>query len=198
MQMNYIFIGLGNPGEEYENTRHNTGRIILETLRKKEKFPEWELDKKSDSLVSKSKIGKSTVTLVLPETFMNKSGNAACKFIKSKKAAENLVVVHDDLDMPIGKFKIVFNRGSGGHRGVESIMKALKTEEFARLKFGISKETSKGTVKKPKGEKAVQDHILGKFKGDEEKEMIKSSKIAADALAMLASEGRERAMGEYN
>lgn len=193
-----IIFGLGNPGEEYEGTRHNTGRMILEVFRKKQDFPDWEFDKKSSAEVSEGKIKKEKIILVSPDTFMNKSGQAAVRYVKSKKAAENLVVIHDDLDLPLGRFKIVFNRGSGGHKGVESIMRALKTEAFTRVKIGISKDAGKGRVKKPVGEKAVGDFILGKFKPAELVELKKVAKKVCEALETMATEGREKAMGIYN
>lgn len=149
-----IIVGLGNPGIEYEKTRHNTGRIVLEVFRRQNDFPEWQENKKLKGLVSK----KGKISLLLPETFMNKSGEAVAKIIKSKKAAENLMVIHDDLDLPLGRFKISFNRGAGGHRGVLSIIKTLKTQAFTRIRFGITPK------KKPLGEKAVVDFILGEFK----------------------------------
>ena len=95
---------------------------------------------------------------------MNKSGLAVKPIITSKKKAEALIVIHDDLDLPIGKFKISFNKSSGGHRGVESIIKAIKTEAFTRVRIGISPATPSGKLKKPKGEKDVGDFILGEFK----------------------------------
>jgi PTH1 family peptidyl-tRNA hydrolase len=193
-----VIIGLGNPGDEYVGTRHNTGRMILEAFRKTQEFPEWQFDKKINSEVSEGKIKKEKIVLLCPDTFMNKSGNAAVKFIKSKKAAEKLVVIHDDLDLPLGRFKIVFNRGSGGHRGVESIMRAIGTEGFVRIKVGISKDAGKGRVKKPVGEKAVGDFILGKFKPAEETELKKIAKKVSEALELVATDGREAAMGAFN
>jgi len=189
-----IIVGLGNPGTEYEKTRHNTGRIVLEVFRKKNDLPEWKEDKKTKSLISK----KGKLTLLLPETFMNKSSETVAKIIKSKKAAESLVVIHDDLDLPLGRFKISFNKGAGGHRGVLSIVKALKTEAFIRIRVGISAAGAKGKVKKPVGEKAVIDFILGKFKDKELEILKKTAKNIAGAIEMIIAEGKEKAMGTYN
>jgi len=196
--MNNVIVGLGNPGEEYENTRHNTGRIVLETFRKKNDFSAWEKDNKLNALVSDGKVGKEKIKLICPETFMNNSGKSVAPLIKSKKAAEQLIVVHDDLDLPLGSMKISFNRGSGGHKGIESIKRAIKTEAFVRVRIGISPSTPSGKTKKPKGDKAVQDFILGKFKKNETETFKKNAKRASDALAMIVSDGRERAMGEFN
>lgn len=196
--MSYTIVGLGNPGEEYEGTRHNTGRMCVEAFAKSQECDGFSFDKKANAQVVEGKIKKERLTLVLPDTFMNKSGNAVARFVKSKKAAESLVVIHDDLDLPLGRFKISFNRGSGGHRGVESIKRAIKTEAFVRVRVGISKDAGKGKVKKPVGEKAVGDFILGKFKPTELAEFKKVQKRVSEALAILVSEGRERAMGEFN
>ncbi|MDD5050951.1 MAG: aminoacyl-tRNA hydrolase [Candidatus Pacebacteria bacterium] len=196
--MSYIFVGLGNPGEEYQSTRHNTGRIMLEFFRKSQNLPQWEANKKINALVSEGKVGKEKVMLVEPDTFMNKSGNALKSLVKSKKAAEKLLVIQDDLDLPVGRIKISFNRGSGGHRGIESIIRAVGTEGFIRLRVGISPETAGGKIKKPSGEKAVNDFILGKFKPADEAEFKKLGKKASEALEMLLKEGREKATGFAN
>ena len=195
--MSYIFVGLGNPGEEYENTRHNAGRMALEYFRKAQQFPEWEKNKKLNALVSDGKIKKEKVTLLLPETFMNKSGVSLAPLVKNKKAAEHLVVAHDDLDLPIGSLKIVFNRGSGGHKGVESIRHRVKTEGFIRVRIGISPATFKGMVKKPDAV-LMNDFILGEFRPKEKDLLKKIIKRTADILATIATEGRARAMNEFN
>src|SRR3990167_11534294 len=98
--MSWVIVGLGNPGEDYEGTRHNTGRMALEFYAKKAGLSAWKEDKKSKSLTTGAHIGKNVVALVLPNTFMNKSGAAVAKFVKSMRAAERLVVVYDDLDLP--------------------------------------------------------------------------------------------------
>lgn len=195
--MKYI-VALGNPGEEYKNTRHNVGRIVLAEFAKKNNFSDWSPDKKLKAISSEGKIGKDKVHLIEPETFMNKSGLSLQPIITSKKKAEDLVVIHDDLDLPIRKFKISFNKSSGGHRGVESIIKAIKTEAFTRVRVGISPATPSGKLKKPKGEKEVADFILGEFKKSEMETLKKISKKVSDALEMLIIEGREKAMGEFN
>jgi PTH1 family peptidyl-tRNA hydrolase len=191
-------VGLGNPGEEYTDTRHNTGRIILEAFAKKNDCTEWKADMKLKSLACTGKVGKEKVTLLMPETFMNNSGNAVRPLVTSAKKAETLVVIHDDLDLPIGRFKISFGKNSGGHRGVESIIKAVKTINFIRLRIGISKANAKGVVKKPQGEEAVGEYILAKFKKPELEELKNVAKRAGDALALIVTDGKETAMGEYN
>ena len=195
--MSYIFVGLGNPGAEYEGTRHNTGRIILEWLLKS-LDSEWKTDKNLHGQVAKTKIGKSAVTLVLPDTFMNNSGKSVRPLITSLKQAEKLMVIYDDLDLPFGSVKISFNKSSGGHRGLESIIKAIKTEKFARIRIGISPTSGTGKLRKPQGEEKVMKHILGKFKSEEISELKKLSKKINLALETFVSEGLEKAMTGFN
>jgi len=173
----YIVVGLGNPGEEYSHTRHNTGQMVLDYI---------------------STLTKVKAKFIFPDTFMNKSGSAVAKVVKLKPAAKKLVVIHDDIDLPLGVLKISYGRGSGGHRGVESIIRALKTPEFIRVRIGISPTTLTGKLKKPKGEKAVTDFILGKFKPAEDKVLKKVIKTASDAVQIIIAEGREKAMNEFN
>jgi PTH1 family peptidyl-tRNA hydrolase len=195
--MAYIFVGLGNPGDEYKETRHNTGRLLLEWFGKSHDA-EWKTDKKLNATVAKVKVGKTPVTLVLPDTFMNKSGAAVKPLIGSIKAAEKLIVIYDDLDLPFGASKISFNRSSGGHKGVESVIKALKTEKFSRVRVGISPATPSGKIKKPSGEEAVTKVILGKFRPDELAELKKLSKRVSGALEAFVLGGVEKAMTGFN
>jgi PTH1 family peptidyl-tRNA hydrolase len=195
--MAYIFVGLGNPGEEYKNTRHNTGRMILEWIGNS-LDAEWKVDKKLSATTAKIKLGKSPVTIVLPDTFMNNSGKSIKPLITSVKSAEKMVVVYDDLDLPFGVSKISFNKSSGGHKGLESIIKLIKTEKFARVRVGISPKTPSGKIKKPSGEDAVTKVILGEFKDEEVKELKKLSKRVSEALEVLVSGGLEKAMTSFN
>lgn len=193
----FIFVGLGNPGEEYENTRHNAGRIILNAL-VKSYDGEWKLDKKLNALVAKVKVGKASVMFVNPETFMNNSGKSVKPLITSIKGAEKLVVVYDDLDLPFGKAKISFNKSSGGHKGLESIIKAIKTEKFARVRVGVAPTSPTGKIRKPQGEEKVMKHILGKFKPEEMLGLKKMAKKVGEALENFVEGGIERAMNGFN
>ncbi|MFZ2522479.1 MAG: aminoacyl-tRNA hydrolase [Minisyncoccia bacterium] len=195
--MSYIFVGLGNPGEEYKDTRHNTGRMLL-TWFGKTLDAEWNFDKKQNATLAKVKVGKSPVTLVLPETFMNKSGSSIKNLVSSIKGAEKMVVIYDDLDLSFGKSKISFNKSSGGHKGLESIIKAVKTEKFARIRVGISPVTSSGKIKKPSGDEAVTKVILGKFKDEEIKELKKLSKKVNESLETFVTMGLEKTMTGFN
>ena len=207
--MAWVIVGLGNPGIQYEGTRHNSGRMAVEHFAKTAKFSEWKEDKKSKSLVSRGLVvppphkasasqGKTLVALVLPNTFMNKSGFAVSKFVKTVKSAERLAVVYDDLDLPLGTMKISFNRGSGGHKGIESIMRAIKTKKFARVRIGVSHSTASGAIRKPEGEKVILNFILTKFKAHEFEEFKRVSRKVSHALETIAAEGLPRAMNEFN
>jgi peptidyl-tRNA hydrolase, PTH1 family len=176
----FYIIGLGNPGGEYEGTRHNTGREAVIFFEEKNKL----LAKK--------------FSIIHSNEFMNNSGRAVAKIIKSKKAAQNLIVVHDDIDLALGTIKISYNKGVGGHRGLSSVAKAVKTLEFVRVRIGVSPITPKGKIKKPVGEKAVIDFILGKFKLSEAEIMKKVFKKANEAIQSLILDGRDRAMNLFN
>lgn len=196
--MQYTIVGLGNPGEEYAKTRHNTGRMVVEAFRKKNDFPDWDRDMGIKALISKGTFGKNKVVLVCPDNFMNMSGKSIAPLVKNAKDAERTIIVYDDLDLPFGTMKISFNRSSGGHKGLESVIKALKMPAFARLRIGICSTTPSGKLKKPKGEQAILDFIIGEFKKLELDEMKKITKKGADALALILDEGREIATGRVN
>lgn len=195
--MSYIIAGLGNPGDEYENTRHNTGRMILDYIQKKY-GDEFEFNKKLNSHVCQAKIGKEKVILIAPETFMNLSGKAIAPLVKSTKAADKLIVIYDDFSLPLGKIRISYNRSSGGHNGLESIIKAVKTEAFVRIRIGTARENTKGNAKLINGEDKIEKFILGKFKEDEMKVLKKIGKIVTEAVEVLIKEGREKAMSMFN
>ena len=192
-----FIIGLGNPGEKYKNNRHNAGRLVLQFIADRQGI-EWKENKKLHALETNAKFDKSKAVFILPEGMMNNSGKSVASLIKSKKDLMGLVVLHDDLDLPLGSIKISFARGSGGHRGVESIMRALKTREFARVRLGISPATPSGKLKKPQGEKAVINFILSDFKPAELTMLKKVSKTVEKALGTFAALGRERAMNLFN
>jgi peptidyl-tRNA hydrolase, PTH1 family len=175
--MQWLLVGLGNPGKEYEGTRHNIGRDVLSMLEKK--------------LPPDAKV-------FVPDTYMNDSGKAVGKKVASKKAAERLVVIHDDLDLPLGRVKLSFGSGAGGHRGVRSVQTVIKNKDFVRIRIGISPTTSGGKLKKPLGEEEVVAFVLGKFKSTEQEKLKKVKKTVADALEILLAEGKEKAMTEIN
>jgi peptidyl-tRNA hydrolase, PTH1 family len=198
LNMLFITIGLGNPGEEYKNTRHNAGMLAVDAISEYFQTDEWKFDKKQNALISKGIVGKEKMLLIKPQTYMNKSGNSVKDLITSEKKAQNLMVVHDDLDLPLGTLKIVFNRGSGGHKGIESIVRAIKTEAFIRIKVGISPTTPSGKLKKPKGADAVEKHILKEFKKEELDLLKKVNKKICAAIEVIVNESLQKAMTEYN
>ncbi len=173
-----LIVGLGNPGKEYENTRHNTGRILVELIQKN--------------------LENKKIKFITPDTFMNNSGPAVAKAMAGKKALKDLIVIYDDIDLPLGKMKISFNRSSGGHNGLGSIIKTLKSQEFLRIRIGITPATSSGKIKKPKGERAVINFILGEFKKPELEILKKLSKKITEMVEVIFFEGREKAMSLYN
>jgi len=178
-----IIIGLGNPGKKYENTRHNVGFMAIDKFAKENSFPEFELQKKFDALVSENK----NVMLVKPETFMNESGKAAKKIL-AKTNTEDVIVVHDDIDLPVGKIKIIKERGSAGHKGVESIIQNIGNDNLIRIRIGIA------------GEKEVKamNVVLKKFSAKEEIEIKSAIEKTAQALKLLINEGLDKTMNEYN
>jgi PTH1 family peptidyl-tRNA hydrolase len=194
----YYIVGLGNPGEEYASTRHNAGRIALSKFIKDHLEGGLEVSKKYKALVGEGNMEKEKFTVLFPETFMNKSGTSLQTLVSSIKKAHNLIVVYDDLDLPLGKIKISFNRGSGGHRGIESIIRSIKTREFIRIRIGISPVTPSGKLKKPQGEQAVEKMILGSFSAKEEEILKKIKKEVSGALELILSEGYEAGMTHYN
>ena len=180
-----LIVGLGNPGEQYKGTRHNVGREIAEALRKDMELGEFRFEKKWNALVSENK----KTALLLPETLMNKSGNAvapAARFLKVKP--KDIFVVHDDADIPLGHAKLSFGKHSAGHKGVESVMRALKTRDFWRFRIGIA----------GKRDIPAEKLVLKKFTPDETRLVKKIFKKTIEALQLTITAGPEKAMNEYN
>ena len=196
--MPYVIAGLGNPGEEYENTRHNTGRMVLECVREESGADALKFNKKINADVSSGKIGREKLSFVAPDTFMNNSGKVVGQLVKSKKAAEKLIVIYDDFALPLGRMKIAFNRSSGGHNGLESVIKAVKTEAFLRIRIGTAPENAKGNAKPIHGDEKIEKFILGPFKDDELKVLKRVSKRAFEAIEMIVKESKEKAMSVFN
>lgn len=148
-----LIVGLGNPGSEYENTRHNVGFMVLDAY-----CEELHFQKKFDGLLAEQVIDSEKVLFLKPQTFMNLSGNAVFKVAKYYAIAiEDILIIQDDMDLDFGKFKVKCNSSSGGHNGIKSIITCLKSEKFARLKIGISHDQN--------GE--IVNYVLGKFSKSE-------------------------------
>jgi len=197
--MEHVIVGLGNPGDEYSNTRHNVGRAVVTALREKWQTSEWRKDKTLRAHVSHGIAPSGTeVTLVLPDTYMNNSGGAVSPLVKNKDEAEHLIVVHDDIDLHFGTLRIVFNRGAGGHNGVSSIEQVLKTKAFVRVKVGVIPRTLFGGYKKPQGKNKVHNFILKKMSKREVEKYEPVLNKATEAIECLLEEGRVSASTKYN
>ena len=185
----YLIIGLGNPGDEYNNTRHNIGREIAEAFRRKFDLPDFRFEKKWNAEIAEGKIGKEKITIALPNTFMNKSGATAAALARYYKInPATIIVIHDDADIPLGNAKLSFGKNSAGHKGVESIIRALKTNEFLRFRIGIA----------GKRDIPAEKIVLKKFTPDEKRVTVKINKKTIKALEKALTEGPDRAMNEYN
>lgn len=158
METEIVVVGLNNPGEEYEDTRHNIGAEVVKKFAEKNGFSAWRKDTRMQARVCQG----NGVLLALPTTFMNKSGESVAVIMKENPNAK-LIVVHDDIDLPLGEVKVSLNRGAGGHNGVQNIIDRLGTKDFTRLRIGIIPTSLFGNLKKPKGEGAVSKFVVGKF-----------------------------------
>ncbi|MCD6550277.1 aminoacyl-tRNA hydrolase [bacterium] len=195
-----VIIGLGNPGKKFKGTRHNLGREVLDLFRRKYKekysFSDWKKEKKLQAEIAKGKIAKKKIShkevlLAKPLNFMNLSGETVSLLLSFYKIPpQNLVVVHDDIDIPLGKIKITKNRGAGGHKGIISIFNKVKTKSFSRIRIGILPQSLKP--------KKIESFVLKKFKKEEEKKVKKGIELAANAIDLIIEKGVEKAMNIFN
>lgn len=192
-----LIVGLGNKGDKYLKSRHNVGFILLDEILGNS----FHDDKYAEGKVFED----GNIVYLKPETFMNNSG-ISVKHVASKKniSSQDVVVIHDDIDLPFGIVKIVFASGAGGHNGVKSIIDHLNTNEFVRIKIGIAPQDAEGRAIKPKGgfftssQKAVANFVLKDFsKNDFEKIKALSSKIKK-IIETISKEGKNKAMNEFN
>ncbi len=194
--MLYLVVGLGNPGKTYERTRHNAGRIVLEEIRKAHGFSEWRTDG-AGALTSQGTLEDNNVTFAFPERFMNISGTVIKKIIAREQEVA-LVLVYDDLDIPLGEIKLSFGRGSGGHRGVQSVIDELGTRDFFRVRVGILHRSLFGHVKKPKGEQAVEAFLLSPFGKKDEQGLLAVAKDVDRALGLFIRHGKDKALSLFS
>ncbi len=160
-----LIVGLGNPGKEYARTRHNVGFLVLDALAEGEK---WSVSKKAQAEFVKTEINGKRVELIKPQTFMNNSGvSVAYAMKKNGVALSNLVVIHDDKDIPLGETRIQKDRGAAGHNGVVSIIEHVGTKDFMRIRVGIGVPSPAG--RGTKGEGNTADFVLAKFTKEEQK-----------------------------
>jgi len=178
-----IIIGLGNPGKKFENTRHNVGFMAIDEFAKKNNFPDFKLQKKSEAEISE----KDGLLLAKPQTFMNESGASAQKIL-GQKNSEDVIIIHDDVDLPVGKIKIVKERGSAGHKGVESIIQHIGNKNLTRIRIGINSSANSKAM----------DIVLKNFSEEEKIELKNSIQKAALAIEAILKDGLDKAMNEYN
>lgn len=181
-----IIVGLGNPGEKFSLTRHNVGFMAVDEFARKNDFPEFKLQKKFSSLISE----KDGVLLAKPQTFMNDSGKAVRAMTKpyTLNPKPLLVIIHDDIDLPVGKIKIAKEKGSAGHKGVESIIKSVGNDGLVRFRIGIG----------PDADTKAENIVLKNFSDEEQKTINEVIKKVTDALDLFIKEGLDRAMNELN
>jgi len=182
----WLIAGLGNPGSRYEKTRHNAGFLVLQELIERLQL---EFKEKEDYKISKGSLGDEKIILLEPLTFMNRSGTAVRKIMrKSDVSPERLIVIHDDLDLECGSLKIRKKGSSGGHKGIESIIQNIGTQEFIRIKIGIGRDPFVPTEK----------YVLSRFRKDEIPVIKEAIVKAAESVHSIIIDGVERAMNRFN
>ena len=188
-----LLVGLGNPGKKYEKARHNLGFMVLDALLQDLMPVEetaWEKNNKFNALVAKT----SDLILIKPQTMMNNSGQAVAKMARFYKIEpEDIWVIHDEIDFPLGRIKIVQARGAAGHKGVESIIKELGAEEFVRFRLGISQPKENGKWKMENG-KLAESYVLSPFGQGEKKKVRVLVKKVVKAIKYSLDKGLEKAM----
>jgi len=205
----FLIVGLGNPGKKFEKTRHNVGFRVVNEFAKKNNFPDFKISKKFNALISEGEFNNEKVILAKSQTFMNLSGKAVKKLVSSFRfQVSGLWVVHDDIDLPLGKIRIVKNRGSAGHKGVESIIRAINSKNFVRFRIGILPKTGKPknlekfVLQKPSKAKPseAEDETKSQrpFNKDEEKIIKEVTQKTVEEIEFSLKEGLEKAMAKFN
>jgi PTH1 family peptidyl-tRNA hydrolase len=183
-----LLVGLGNPGRNYENTRHNAGFSILEKLNEKENG-KWGNEAKANALISRIKLGNEDVILALPQSYMNLSGEAVVELLRwFKLDISDLIVIHDELDLPFGKIQIKKGIGTAGHKGIKSIIERIG-EDFVRVRIGIGIENL---------EIPSEKFVLEKFSDGELQKLEKIEDDAIEKLKLLVKHGYEEFVSKYN
>lgn len=183
-----LIVGLGNPGNEYKQTRHNAGFMVIDELASVYNIAVNK--KKYKSFFGKDSINDTEVVLAKPQTFMNLSGDSVAQMIKGfNLSADDLIIIYDDMDMDIGRIRIRDKGSHGGHRGVRSIIDAIGTDSFVRIKIGIGR---------PRAGMDSSDYVLTNFKKDELPILKEAIKRASDALSFLIKGDTVAAMNRFN
>lgn len=182
-----LIVGLGNPGRKYEKTRHNCGFMVVDELARQLNIP---VDQnKFQGLYGKGKVGGEDVVLLKPQTYMNLSGDSMIHFMNYFKIpVEDIIVVYDDLDLPVGKIRLRTKGSPGGHNGIKSIVGHLKTQNFNRIRVGIDRDKFIPVV----------DYVLGKFTKEQEPPLQESIALASAALKLSIQEDFTKAMNQFN
>ena len=182
-----MIVGLGNPGKEYENTRHNIGFMIIDEYAKCYNINNFKT--KFNGLFSKIYRNGEYFILLKPLSFMNLSGTVVSKFANFYKIKpEDILIIHDDLDLPVGKIKIKSKGSSGGHNGIKSIIENLNTSEFSRFKVGISNNKNIET----------KDYVLGKINKDDLEKIKKIYEFSSNIIDDFLDLNIEKVMSKYN
>ena len=183
-----LIVGLGNPGAEYDNTRHNIGFDVIDELSRKHNIPVRSMEK--HGLVGKGMIGSDKVMLVKPQTFMNISGVCVAGLVDYYSLdMEDVIIIYDDVTLDIGKIRLRPHGSAGGHNGIKSIIAHLGSDKFKRVKFGVGD--------KPKGWD-LADWVLGKFPAELYPQLRDGNTRACEAVECIISEGIESAMNKFN
>jgi len=191
----WLIAGLGNPGRHYVNTRHNVGFRCVDYFARKHGIPFDE--RRLKSKLGTGEVAGIKVVLAKPATFMNLSGEAVAAIARRYGVSkENIIVVHDELDLPLGKIRIRERGGSGGHKGVKSVIAFLRGQDFLRIRVGIAPVAGEG-FSSPDRPDAVE-YVLNDFHGDEKRIMGDVYPLVADAIHCLITEGTAAAMNRFN
>lgn len=184
----WLVVGLGNPGNRYALTRHNVGFMVADHIAMSLKAGSYR--ESCHSLLAESDAPREKVVLAKPMTFMNLSGKAVSLCLdRFSLQPENLIVVHDDIDLEFGRVKIRNRGGHGGHNGMRSIMKEIDNRDFLRIKIGIGRP--------PEGVDPA-DYVLSRFRGEEENIIGAAVERAAEAVMLIVEEGPTKAMNRFN
>ncbi len=185
----FLVVGLGNPGREYEKTRHNVGFRAADRLHSENMGTAWK--QKCKALISDCRIGNKRVLLAKPQTFMNLSGQAVSELAKFYKIPnECICIIFDDISLPVGKIRIREKGSHGGHNGMKNISQLLNSTDIPRVKIGVGE--------KPNPDYDLKDWVLGKFSAEEEKSIVSAVERAADAIAAIIKNGAAAAMNTFN
>lgn len=196
-----LIVGLGNPGERYENTRHNLGFLVIDHLLKElgTNKVDWKNTTKLKSEIAPFTISDEKILLAKPQTYMNNSGMAV-QLLKDfyKVEPEDVWIVYDELDLPLGSIKIRFGGAAAGHHGVESIMESIGTDKFWRFRLGIGESHDKTHAISKQEVHDAKDYVLDKFHSSEAGKARELIKHASTAIQCALEKGMEAAMNRFN